>query len=103
MRACWFALLSTVMLSACVTTPIDTTNAPNIPESRIYVQELLTPDTNRVELLVARDAGTLGSACAFAVYLDGQLVSAIRQGEKLTLYISPGRHVLGAGPNPRGV
>lgn len=37
-----------------------------------------------------------------AIYLNGKVVAAIDRGEKATLYVPTGRHVLGAGPNPQG-
>jgi hypothetical protein len=37
-----------------------------------------------------------------AIYLDGRVVAAIDNGEKVDFYLAPGQHILGTGPNPRG-
>jgi hypothetical protein len=62
----------------------------------------MAPGGDKVELIVARDAGFGGSGCMRAVYLDGREVSAIDNGEKITFFVTPGRHILGTGPNPGG-
>lgn len=96
------ALLTIVVLTACATKPIDTTSAPITPNSRVYAPELQVPSADKVELVVTRDAGFGGSGCMRAVYLDGRVISAIDNGEKTTFYVTPGRHILGSGPNPDG-
>jgi hypothetical protein len=95
-----FVVLS--MASACATKPINTSTARSTPPERVYAPELQIPGEGKVELIVARDAGYIGSGCMTAVYLDGQRASAIDNNEKVTFYIAPGRHILGTGPNPEG-
>lgn len=90
------------MLSACATKPINTATARSTPPERVYAPELQVPGEGKVELVVARDAGYIGSGCMTAVYLDGRKVSAIDNNEKVTFYILPGKHILGTGPNPEG-
>lgn len=102
MKGIVVAVLSAAVAAACATKPIDTASARDTPAERVYAPELLVPAADRVELVVARDAGATGSACMFAVYLDGQLVSAINNSEKITLHVQPGRHILGTGLNPNG-
>lgn len=102
MKNIGITFLAALILSACATKPINTATAPSTPASRIYAAELLVPGDDKVALIVARDAGFPGSGCMAAVYLDGVKVSAIDNGEKVTFYLSPGRHILGTGPNPEG-
>ncbi len=97
------AILTTLALSACATKPINTATAKSTPPERIYAQELVVAGEGKVELIVARDAGYIGSGCMTAVYLDGRKVSAIDNSEKITFYLTPGRYILGTGPNPDGV
>lgn len=96
------ALLATLALTSCATKPIDASTARSSPAARIYAPELLIAAADKVELIVARDAGYIGSGCMNAVYLDGREVSAIDNNEKVTFYIAPGHHILGTGPNPNG-
>jgi hypothetical protein len=102
MKKLSFALVMTIAVSACATKPINTADARSTPPERVYAPELLIPSGDRVELIVARDAGLMGSGCMTAVYFDGRRVSVIDNAEKITLYVLPGRHILGTGPNPDG-
>lgn len=96
------AVCLAIALSACATKPINTTTAPSTPSSRVYAPELQVPGDDKVQLIVARDAGMAGSGCMTAVYLDGREVSTIDNAEKVAFYVTPGRHILGTGPNPQG-
>ena len=98
-----FILLAVLALSACATKPINTAAARSTPPERIYAQELIVSGEGKVELIIARDAGYIASGCMAAVYLDGRKVSAIDNSEKVTFYLTPGRYILGVGPNPDGV
>ena len=69
----------------------------------LEINEVTGLREGKVELIVARDAGYIGSGCMTAVYLDGRKVSAIDNSEKITFYLTPGRYILGTGPNPDGV
>lgn len=102
MKAKLLLVAAIVTLVGCATTPINTATARSTPLSRIYAQDLVIPGEGKVQLIVARDAGAVGSACMTAVYLDGKIVSAIDNAEKVTFYVLPGRYILGTGPNPNG-
>ncbi|MET0891737.1 MAG: hypothetical protein ABWY09_16535 [Stenotrophomonas maltophilia] len=102
MKATFLAIGIAVALCACATKPINTSTARSTPPERIFAPEFMQPGDDRVELIVARDAGFTGSGCMTAVYLDGRKVSTIDNAEKVTFYLSPGRHILGTGPNPEG-
>lgn len=97
-----FGIAVVLALGACATKPINTATARSTPPGRIYAPELVVPGDDKVQLIVARDAGFTGSGCMTAVYLDGRRVSAIDNAEKITFYLTPGRHILGTGPNPEG-
>ncbi|MCC7633850.1 hypothetical protein [Stenotrophomonas rhizophila] len=102
MKTTFFAIGMAIAVSACGTTPINTSTARATPAERIYAPELMQAADDKVELIVARDAGAKGSACLTAVYLDGKRVSTIASAEKIVFHIAPGRHILGTGPNPEG-
>ena len=97
-----FGIVVVLALGACATKPINTAIARSTPSERVYAPELVVPGDDKVQLIVARDAGYIGSGCMTAVYLDGRKVSAIDNAEKITFYVTPGRHILGTGPNPEG-
>ena len=99
----FLVFVAVLALSACATKPINTATARSTPLERIYAQELIVAGKGKVELIVARDAGYIGSGCMTAVYLDGRKVSAIDNAEKVTFYLAPGRYILGTGPNPDGI
>lgn len=102
MKTIFFAIGITIAVAGCATKPINTSTARSTPAERIYAPELMQPGADKVELIVARDAGMMGSGCMTAVYLDGHKVSTIDNAEKVTFHIAPGRHILGTGPNPEG-
>lgn len=102
MKSIFLVIGMTVAVCACATKPINTLTARSTPVDRIFAPELMQAAEDRVELVVARDAGAMGSGCMTAVYLDGRKVSTIDNAEKVTFHISPGRHILGTGPNPEG-
>jgi hypothetical protein len=95
------AVLAVTMMTACASKPINTATAPSTPVSRVYAPELQAPGNDKVQL-IARDAGFGGSGCMRAIYLDGRVVAAIDNGEKVDFYLAPGQHILGTGPNPQG-
>ena len=102
MKNFFIAIFAAILISACATKPINTATARSTPPERVYAPKLLVPGADKVQLIVARDAGFSGSGCMTAVYLDGERVSAIDNAEKITFFVSPGRHILGTGPNPEG-
>ena len=102
MKKLAIVLIVAAALSACATKPINTATARSTPPERVYAPELQVPGEGKVELIIARDAGYIGSGCMTAVYLDGKRASAIDNNEKVTFYIAPGKHILGTGPNPEG-
>ena len=90
------ALLVFALLQGCATQPQPTSAADPVPEGRILSREWLTPTPGTSEITVKRDPAFGGGACAHTLYLDGRPQAEVRQGEKITLYVRPGRHVLGA-------
>lgn len=102
MKRIFLAVGITIAVSACATTPINTSTARSTPPERILAPELMQPGQDKVVLIVARDAGFMGSGCMTAVYLDGRKVSTIDNAEKVTFHVAPGRYILGTGPNPEG-
>lgn len=78
------------------TTPITTESGKPVPVERIYQRELtVSSPGHTAKVAFLRDAGALGSYCTHKILVDGQVVFAIRGGEHQTLYLAPGRYLLG--------
>lgn len=91
-----------LILAGCSSAPVNLSGAPTVPPERVYDKTLVTPDASKVSVVVARDRGFVGGGCNTAIYWDGAKVAAIHQGEYITFFALPGRHILGHGPNPDG-
>lgn len=94
-------LLFALFVAGCASSPVSTNSAIAAPTSNIYSPETFVADSHKGEIVLVRDASFSGK-CALGVYLDGNLVAAIGREQKLVMYVPPGEHVLGAGPNPNG-
>lgn len=46
---------------------------------------------------IARDTGFVGGGCFVAVHIDGRAVARIDTGEVVSLYVTPGEHLIGLG------
>ena len=89
-----FTLLSTTMLTACATTAIPTEHAR--PASDVLNDAMTTPRSNTGILIIKRDEGFMGSACAIAAFVDKKPLANLRTGEVVTAYLAPGEYVLRA-------
>ena len=101
MKATLITLLLAFAAAGCVniptsTTPITTESGKPVPGERIYQRELTAPSPGHTaKLSFLRDAGFPGGACAHKILVDGKVAFAIRAGEYQTLYLAPGRYLLG--------
>jgi hypothetical protein len=93
-RGVTLALGSLWLVLGCATSPISARYAEDVPASRIMQAAALheRPGTGRV--IVTRDAGFMGGACSYVLYLDATPVVALRGGERVLLYVDPGTHML---------
>jgi outer membrane protein assembly factor BamB len=101
MKAPPITLLLALAAAGCVTipdstTPITVQSGKPVAAERVYQRELGTPSLgNSAKVVFLRDAGAPGSYCTHKILVDGRVVFAIRGGEHQTLYLAPGRHLLG--------
>lgn len=99
-----FALfcLIPVLAAACATSPVALTDAMPVPADRVfaYNQPIDGPSG---QLVVVRDQGAFGAACPIALYVDGVIAAHFRTSEVLTIHLTPGQHVIGAGPSGGGM
>lgn len=94
-------LASSVFLAACASSPVSLNDATDAPATSIYAPELFQPAPDKAQVTLVRDS-SFGGQCSLGVYLDGKLVAGIKRQERLVMHVSPGPHILGAGPNPNG-
>ena len=98
-RAISFCSVVLVLLigAGCATTPISSQQATPVPEERQFLYRHGGADTAQV--LVKRDTGFMGSACATRVYVDGKLAAYVDSGEKVIFHIPAETVIIGAEPH----
>lgn len=93
-------VLCVAALAGCATSPIPTSEAIPVPESRIHNRVYMDkkPDTGKI--IVKRDiSGFFGSGCNHKIFVDGSLIAELDKGEKITLNVPIGKHIVSATPN----
>lgn len=53
---------------------------------------------NTGSIIIKRDAGKMGSLCTVYVSIDGNSLAKLESEEKITAYVTPGRHIVSAIP-----
>lgn len=101
MKSCLLAVCICLFLASCASSPVSLRDATSVPASNIYAPEMFVASPSKGQVVLVRDSG-VGGKCALGVYLDGKLVGAIERKQKMVMYVTPGAHILGAGPNPKG-
>lgn len=103
MRKFLLAVASAIALAGCVsaTTPVAPANSSQTPVDRVLAFQVKTTDTSG-EVTVIRDAGFHGSACYYAVSINGIIAARLAVGERATFYVPPGEVLLRAGRDPYG-
>lgn len=87
------------MLGGCASQPISTAASTPVPKARILNNELVQQAPNTGEVIVKRDEGFTGSACAKRVFANAKPVADLRTGEKVMIYLPEGDHIISAMPN----
>ncbi|MFJ9531237.1 hypothetical protein [Herbaspirillum sp. NPDC101396] len=87
--------VTALILAGCATTPVSLGDATAVPAERIFAQASgAAKDWPRIT--VVRDSGYLASGCDFGFYLDGRLAARMAVGERFSIEVPPGEHILGA-------
>lgn len=84
-------LATSLLLVSCSTQPVSNAAAKAVPTTK-----WATPQPGYATLVVKRDSGMMGAACKAAVYIDGDNVGSVGPSDKVTLYLPPGEHIVGA-------
>jgi len=101
MKSGLFVVCACLFLASCASSPVRLQDALTVPASNTYAPEIFVASSDKGQVVLVRDSG-VGGKCALGVYLDGKLVGAIERKQKMVMYVTPGAHILGAGPNPKG-
>ena len=83
----------------CATTPVSSQTAERVPVERVFDQARTNPSAGTHELIVTRDRGMMGVVCATEVYADGNRIANIRTGERVSIYLAVGEHIVGVKPS----
>lgn len=84
------------LLSGCATQPTATNSAQLVPAKQIINSDIVKPANGAGEVVVKRDSGFRGSACAIRIHSDGQPVADLWSGEKIVFYVPEGEHIISA-------
>jgi hypothetical protein len=99
-------LLGAAILGAgCASGPAPAASRHPAPRNRVFASSFLEPSSDRsASFVMTRDTGYTGSAAGIDVFLDGQRIARLAASETVTVYVTPGQHLLGArfswGPVP---
>lgn len=83
-----------IALAGCAETPADKVPLKDVPAERIVKQGYTQPEAGKVAVDVRRErAGDLVIRFRDAlVYVDGERVTDLMNGERVVFYLSPGMH-----------
>lgn len=88
------SLLAAVVVAGCANAVIPTAQTVPVPVDRVLAPELLGPRAGTVAVIVKRDTGLTGSACALRLMVDARAVADLRGGERVDLALAPGERLL---------
>lgn len=93
--------LIAIALTGCATTPIPSTMAKPAPPDRLLAFQM-KPSEPFGTLTITRDVGHIGSACFYAISINGTLAARLDVAEKATFYVTPGEVLLRSGSDLYG-
>lgn len=88
-----FIALTALALVGCATQAPKQSQIKSVPADRALAYQ--SADDGDATIIVTRDVGLAGSGCFAGLYLDGALVAKLDTGERASLYVPSGRHVIG--------
>ena len=96
--------LASASLSGCVVFPTHTTATPEHTVKAAERERVLAFQEQSAvataTLIVTRDLGAFGSACYYAVEINGKLAARLDMGERSYFHLAPGEATLRAGGDP---
>lgn len=93
-----FLSISFLPLIGCAIKPVSTDHAKPVPIDRIFDNQYFLPDDDKVNVVIKRDQGHVGSACKTKVLIDGVSVASLKMSEKMVVYLTAEKHILSSIP-----
>lgn len=87
------AAAALLTLAGCATHVPKASQVRPVPAERALAFQ--SPSDGDATIVITRDAGFLGGGCFAGLYLDGDLVAKMDTGERATLHVPSGRHIVG--------
>lgn len=91
--------LALPVLAGCSTTSVKLSDSLEAPADRVHGFKTRVGD-DTAELVVVRDVGALGSFCRYSIWVGKEIAATLETGERVTLSILPGEHILSVAPAP---
>lgn len=88
-----FVAAAALALAGCATHVPKPNQVRPVPSERALAFQ--SPSDGDASIIVTRDAGFVGGGCYAGLYLDGDLVAKMDTGERATLHVPAGRHIIG--------
>lgn len=88
-----FIALTALALAGCATQAPKQSQIKPVPADRALAYQ--SASGGDATIIVTRDVGFAGGGCFAGLYLDGDLVAKMDTGERISLYLPSGRHVIG--------
>lgn len=82
-----------VMLAGC-STPVTSSDAKPVPAERVFGYQVKPQGVDYGTLVITRDTGFVSGGVAVTVSIDGKQAAALRTGERITLYVPAGEHIM---------
>lgn len=86
--------LTALALVGCTTQAPTQSQIKPVPADRALAYQ--SASDGDATIIVTRDVGFAGGGCFAGLYLDGDLVAKLDTGERASLCVPSGRHVIGA-------
>lgn len=93
-----FLTIFYLFLVGCAIKPIDTNQAKSVPKDRITNSDYFLLDDTKVNVVIKRDQGHVGSACKTKILIDGESVAILKMSEKMVIYLTPEQHIISSIP-----
>lgn len=95
--------IATFLITGCAieATPIPFSQATAVPADRTFLYQQPEGDAT-IPVLVKRDVGIPSVACAANLLVNGKHAATLETGEKVTLFLPPGRAFLAVQPGSCG-
>ena len=80
-------------LIGCSSSPVSNDAALNVPEQRIYNQDIFIKKENSGMVIIKRDKGFVSSACSDSLFVDGVKIADLNPAEKVVIYPLLGKRI----------